>query len=82
MSMDLYRFVHSLASHFSMGCCSAGGGREPKIIRKSMLKRGAQKGGPKGENKWLDVHLEWQAQSKRCLPLSTKTQNIIENVSI
>ena len=32
---------------------------EPKIMRKSMLKRGTQKGGPKGENKWLDVHLEW-----------------------
>ena len=24
-----------------------------------MLKRGAQKGRPKGDNKWLDVHLEW-----------------------
>ena len=24
-----------------------------------MLERGAQKGGPKGENKWLDVYLEW-----------------------
>ena len=28
-------------------------------MRKLMLKRGAQKGGAKGENKWLDVHLEW-----------------------
>ena len=62
--MDLYgmcpltggsnaHFVHSLAH----GLLQCGGG--PKIIRKSMLKRGAQKGGPKGENKWLDVHLEW-----------------------
>ena len=28
-------------------------------MRKSMLKRRCQKGGPKGENKWLDVYLEW-----------------------
>ena len=55
------------------------GGRGPKIIRKSMLKRGAQKGGSKGEHKWLEhslfchfllIRIE-PARSKRCLQLST-----------
>ena len=32
---------------------------EPKINEKAMLNRGAQKGGPKGENKCLEVYLEW-----------------------
>ena len=58
--MDLYGMLTltggSLSDFFRLlahGLPQCGGG-EPKIIRKSMLKRGAQKGGSKGEHKWLE----------------------------
>ena len=69
-----FRFVR-----FACPWAAAVRGGGPKIIRKSMLKRGAQKGGSKGEHKWLEhslfchlllIRIE-PARSKRCLQLST-----------
>ena len=86
--MDFYGFVRNVYTYsrfafrfvrFACPWAAAVRGGGPKIIRKSMLKRGAQKGGSKGEHKWLEhslfchlllIRIE-PARSKRCLQLST-----------
>ena len=69
----------STHGHLTFPWAAAVRGGGPKIIRKSMLKRGAQKGVSKGEHKWLEhslfchlllIRIE-PARSKRCLQLST-----------
>ena len=66
-------------SHTLADCTFLGPGMTPKHVKKTLKKQRAPMEAQRVKTRGPNPNPTAQAQSKRCLPLSTKTQNIIED---